>query len=219
MTELFYKLPQKLTARQDLTPADKLIYAIICNYRGKNETAWPSQTTLASKSGMAERTVRRCLQHLQNVGLVEVIKGRGVSNHYTTPANITGVSYAGPGQVGRSTPDNITCEPRTKCPPKRIREKTKEIDKYICPEISQIFDLWGKPPGQYDNDNAERYLKSKGLEWCLKAIKDYPNCVYLGECFNKAKNTKPLMFSPTINFDNVPTPDANEPPKKLTGPS
>lgn len=71
--------------------------------------------------------------------------------------------------------------------PHNIINIIKEINnKYIyTQQIDLLKKLFGKPLGRFDLDNAQRYLKCKGLDWCVKAIKSNPDCLFLGDCFKK----------------------------------
>lgn len=156
MSELFYKISQALCERQDLTPADKLIFAILSNYRGDNETCWPSQTTIARKSGITEKTVRRCLTRLEQAGLLEVFRGIGTSNHYRTPDKITGVDDTNPGKNVPTTPVKMSGEPRTKLPTKRYIEKNHIKDSCGEPEktsfafVLKTGESWHLPQAKLD---------------------------------------------------------------------
>ena len=52
-------------------------------------------------------------------------------------------------------------------------------------DLKKLTDDFGKPLGKYDPDNARRYLRQYGLDWCRKAIRDNSDCVFLTDCFKK----------------------------------
>lgn len=85
MTELFYKLPQILAARKDLTGNDKLVWAIIHDYIGQNPDSWPGIKKIMDKSGLARGTVLASIHKLESIGFLTVERrGFGKSNHYRT---------------------------------------------------------------------------------------------------------------------------------------
>jgi hypothetical protein len=81
--------------------------------------AWPSETTIAYRLGLGERTVRRAVAQLKADGCTKVMRRRGRSNVYfpafadRTEANLAGVEAypkeanlaSNPGQKRPHTPD------------------------------------------------------------------------------------------------------------------
>ena len=68
-------------------------------------------------------------------------------------------------------------------------KNNKNNNIYINPfdlEVEKLARAFGGPLGKYDHDNAIRYLRTKGLDWCIEAIEEHRECVYLGECFKAA---------------------------------
>ena len=84
-TDRFYKMLQDMAARTDLKATDKLIYAVISNYRNENGQAWPGMRILAKDTGCSVNTVERSVKRLEEVGLL-VVKRResGKTNVYRT---------------------------------------------------------------------------------------------------------------------------------------
>jgi biotin operon repressor len=81
--------------------------------------AWPSETRIADRLGIGERTVRRAVKQLKAAGCTKVMRRRGRSNVYfpafadRTEANLAGVEAdpreanlaSNPGQKRPHTPD------------------------------------------------------------------------------------------------------------------
>jgi hypothetical protein len=67
-----------------------------CDADGRN--AWPSQARIAAEAHVSERTVRRCVENLVDLGELTVgihqgvLSGRGKTNYYEIPA-LTNVSH------------------------------------------------------------------------------------------------------------------------------
>ena len=57
MNGKFYKLPQDLAARTDLTPSAKLVYAVIADRIGANGKCWPGERSISRDAGMGLMTV------------------------------------------------------------------------------------------------------------------------------------------------------------------
>lgn len=82
--------------------AFRVAYAVEQFINGKTGEAWPSQGTLAERSGMGERAVRKHLETLQRLGWLTVLNGRD----RTQPRTARGSHYriSSPGQTGTLVP-------------------------------------------------------------------------------------------------------------------
>lgn len=82
--ELFYKLPQDLAARKDLTGSDKVLYAVIITRMGSNGRSWPGIKALMRDCGLCRDTVLKSIRRLEAAGILAVNRrGIGKVNHYT----------------------------------------------------------------------------------------------------------------------------------------
>lgn len=120
--------------------ARMLLLSIADRANDEGMDAWPSQTTLAAKAGVSERTVRRLLDDLVALGELRVEGRPGLTNYYTvvmqsclpltpgpepkhadqapavpsdTPVKMSGVPDGDPGQTVRGA----NCHPGHCCPP------------------------------------------------------------------------------------------------------
>lgn len=83
MTDLFYKLPQDLAARTDITASDKLVFAVIVARIGDNGKSWPGIQSLMRDCGLCRDTVIKSIHRLEAAGLLSVQRrGNGRVNHY-----------------------------------------------------------------------------------------------------------------------------------------
>ena len=59
-------MPRTWTALEDkdLTPMQKLVYACLCKFQGKNEDCFPSHRTIARYCGADVSTVKRAIRVL-----------------------------------------------------------------------------------------------------------------------------------------------------------
>ncbi|MEN9377514.1 MAG: Helix-turn-helix domain [Pseudomonadota bacterium] len=65
-----------LNAAQGISPIERLVLATLSSFANFLSECWPSNQTLADKTGLNERTVRRQIESLQKKGLIER-KSRG----------------------------------------------------------------------------------------------------------------------------------------------
>ncbi|MEZ6068297.1 MAG: helix-turn-helix domain-containing protein [Planctomycetaceae bacterium] len=81
-------LPRSLTTN-NRTVSAKIVRAVLYrlhHYAGGNDWCWPSQSTLAETTDCAEKSVRRAVEAMERLGLIEVRRQRNsagqVCNHY-----------------------------------------------------------------------------------------------------------------------------------------
>lgn len=71
-----------------LSSQDKIVFQVIKSYaNNKTGIAYPSQKTLSANTGMTDRSIRRSLQRLKDIGIIEVIKVKK-NNHYTVNSSL-----------------------------------------------------------------------------------------------------------------------------------
>ena len=81
MNKQHVQLPNNMTADEDVTPQDLLIYVAIKRFMNKNtKEAFPSLATISQKSGASIPTIRKSIKKLQGT-YFEVIK-QGRSQYY-----------------------------------------------------------------------------------------------------------------------------------------
>ena len=72
-------IPTWLMETTEVLPSAKLVFARLAQHAGRNGKAFPRQETLARECGMSERQVRRLLNHLEEVGLIEMEQAQGAA--------------------------------------------------------------------------------------------------------------------------------------------
>lgn len=101
---MFAPIPLKIMRRTDLSANAKLLYARLILFVGENDTAWPSRETLANELGIHLASVKRAINELSLVGLIERQQQRGRTNEYRLLEEIkTNVAHirAGSNEVTR----------------------------------------------------------------------------------------------------------------------
>lgn len=77
-------VPNFILESKDISVGAKLIYAMLLKYAREMDECFPGQDRLAKDIGNGERSVRRWLKELQQVGLVTIKqRGQGRPNLYT----------------------------------------------------------------------------------------------------------------------------------------
>jgi hypothetical protein len=99
MAENFFKLPQVLCERTDLTSSAKIVYAVIVNSIGTKQESWIGHRKIAKLAGVSRRTVSACTEHLGRVGILQIERrDNGQSCLYSIPEkrrrNLTGEESA-----------------------------------------------------------------------------------------------------------------------------
>jgi len=91
----FIQIPIDILGREDLTPADKLVFGMIADHMGQNSVAWPGLRLIAKNCGLDLSTAMRATKRLEVAGLlnVERVEGNpsGRTNRYRlSPASSKG---------------------------------------------------------------------------------------------------------------------------------
>jgi hypothetical protein len=105
VAERFYKLPQDLAARTDLTATAKIVFAVIRDHFGENVGSWPGRPRLSRLCGVTLNSIVKAVADLKAAGLLAVEKRRsGQSNLYTLPQSVpeTGTVLESTGNQNRT---------------------------------------------------------------------------------------------------------------------
>ena len=79
----FTQVPNFILTKADISVGAKLAYAMLLKYAWGDDACFPGQATLATDMGSGERSVRRYLDELEQVKLLEVVqRGLGKTNLY-----------------------------------------------------------------------------------------------------------------------------------------
>lgn len=79
----FTQVPNFILTKGDISVGAKLAYAMLLKYAWDDDACFPGQARLATDMGSGERSVRRYLDELEKVGLLEIVqRGLGKTNLY-----------------------------------------------------------------------------------------------------------------------------------------
>jgi hypothetical protein len=79
----FTQVPNFILTKSDISVGAKLAYAMLLKYAWGDDACFPGQTKLAQDMGSGERSVRRYLEELEKVQLLEIKqRGLGKTNLY-----------------------------------------------------------------------------------------------------------------------------------------
>jgi hypothetical protein len=121
----YASVPHRVLESSKLATSDKIVYQVLLDYLGGNDSVWPSQATIARRTALSIRSVRRSVARLTEVGLISCEVIAGTSNHYTFSApeavlnttagadSVSDVSQPGGGQADRINPDTLSVPPAT----------------------------------------------------------------------------------------------------------
>ena len=121
----YASVPHRVLESSKLAASDKLVYQVLLDYLGGNDSVWPSQATIARRTALSIRGVRRSVARLTEVGLVSCEIVAGTSNHYTFSApeavlnttaeadTVSDLSQHGGGQADRTNPATLSVPPAT----------------------------------------------------------------------------------------------------------
>ncbi len=89
----FTIIPDWLSEAKELSLNEKIVYAVLLRFQGKNEQSWPSRETVAKRAMLSVRSTERSMAKLLSLNWIEKTRfGRGKTNRYrclrTSPANL-----------------------------------------------------------------------------------------------------------------------------------
>lgn len=107
----FTIIPDWLSEEKELGLNEKLVYAILLRFQGKNDQAWPSRETVAKRAMLSVRSTERSIAKLLTLNWIEKTRyGRGKTNRYrclrVSPANLASHPII-TRPVGDSEPANL----------------------------------------------------------------------------------------------------------------
>lgn len=130
---------------QSLSNGDKIVYQVLCSHLFGKAYCFPSINTIASESGITDRSVRRSLARLAKAGLVEIEtrieQGKQKSNKYFVKNILESVGVKSKTEsdvipedisVTDNEKDSVDskCQWVTNCPTKKNKYKNKSNDMY-----------------------------------------------------------------------------------------
>ncbi len=79
----FTQVPNFILTKGDISVGAKLAYAMLLKYAWDDDACFPGQARLASDMGSGERSVRRYLDELEKIELLQIVqRGLGKTNLY-----------------------------------------------------------------------------------------------------------------------------------------
>ncbi|UGS27604.1 helix-turn-helix domain-containing protein [Microbacterium resistens] len=164
-----------------------LVYASLSSRAGMG-AIFPSQATIAEESGLSERTVRRMMGHLEELGVIERRARRGgegransKTDAYTLhpngraegSANLSGRSER-PDTEGRATGQELQCAPL-------IEVDREEVDRASC----SFDDFWAVWPRKDSKKTAQsawaKAIKKTDPNVIVEAARAYAQSPYRPE--------------------------------------
>ena len=133
----FYKLPEDLLNRRDLTLTAKVVFAVLLRRQGGNEEAWTGYKRLADDIGISKMSAIRAVQELEKLGLIEVTaRGGGTKNpnHYKISETVTNCDRSEIETVTKS--DSSKGERVTNCDREQPQNVTDNGNKLLHERVT-----------------------------------------------------------------------------------
>jgi len=139
-------IPASIIERTELTAVEKMLWADIDSFTGKEATWFKSRDTVAREFGVSDRTISRGLNKLVDLGLVRMTSNDGRTRHYVSSL---------PGQSVQSDAPKPTGQTRQDVPIENNREnkKRKQFSMPHREEVVEYFESNGSTVTE-----AEKYL-------------------------------------------------------------
>jgi len=122
----FFAIPYNVARDPRLTPVDKLVFGGLADHlRGRSLSVWPSVARLAELTGQGQRTVRRSIENLadvgyitteQRVGLTQLVTFQAVDSGGVQDLGQNGQGTQDPGQIGTPAESADTSAKTAKTP-------------------------------------------------------------------------------------------------------
>lgn len=123
---------------------DLLVLLALADYADDDHRAWPKIATLAEKCRVSEKTVRRSIRSLEDLGLVEVVRHQeeSKSSDYLLALPSGQIDRGGSGQIDRRPRSPVTG------PPGQIDRASKEGEPSVEPSENRarFEDFWAAYP-------------------------------------------------------------------------
>jgi hypothetical protein len=158
----FFAIPYNVARDPRLTPVDKLVFGGLADHlRGRSMSVWPSVARLAELTGQGERTVRRSIGNLadvgyitteQRIGLTQLVTFQAVDSGGEQDLGQNGQGNQDPGQIGTPAESADTPAKKAKTPAK------------LAPETSRLNTLETPPEG------GDCFRSTQNLKATTKAI-------------------------------------------------
>ncbi len=159
MSELFYKIPQDLAARKDLTGNDKVLYAVIINRIGNNGKCWPGVRTLTKDCGLSIDTVGNSIHRLEAAGLLVVQRrGSGRVNYYQPPGESAPKTSTVEKTKRTENQDTSALKISTEAHRKSGHNKKDQV-KRTTPGGGGFEKFWEAYPRKESKDDAEKAFR------------------------------------------------------------
>ena len=168
----------------------KLVLIGICDrYNDEYNVAWPSIKWLAIAADCSERTVKRKIQTLTEMGLISVDRSPNRTNRYhIEPLRTNPSDNLSPSDTAMSPPSDTHMSPELYRTINKIKGKTKvvewepnEADRQFAQskgldaaEVLEAIRLWDKQNG---NKAAYVDLTAFWQNWCIRDAKKKPKRV------------------------------------------
>lgn len=172
MSQKFYKLPVEIAGRRDLTPASKIVWAVLSNRIGDNGFCWAGVRSIAKDAGVDVSTVLESVRKLEDAGRLRVERrGSGRANHYSLPTSESAGEIQALEKSERwENPNSGAGKIQAQALGKSTLNKTEPLKRTNSMSISSLKDLFEEARKLYPGDKRGldtefENLKRKHKDW------------------------------------------------------
>ena len=155
--------------RHDLTGADIATLTALCTW-WNCEHIYPSQTAIAQRANLTDRGVRRALDHLAELNIVEVRHTAGSTNEYAIHLDAL-LNHDGLVAAGATSHDRLTEQPHTYKPLTPVADRVTEDD--IARARARHDKAAAKKQAQKTQEAQERTEFNKAYPGTKATIRDW----------------------------------------------
>lgn len=155
--------------RHDLTGADIATLTALCTW-WNCEHIYPSQTAIAQRADLTDRGVRKALDHLAELNIVEVRHTAGSTNEYAIHLDAL-LNHDGLVAAGATSHDRLTEQPRTYKPLTPVADRVTEDD--IARARARHDKAAAKKQAQKTQEAQERTEFNKAYPGTKATIRDW----------------------------------------------
>lgn len=123
------RVPNGLARNPNISVQAKAMYLLLASYAGAKGRCWPSVAALAADLGAHERTARKWLAELAQLGVIAVEERPGKPSLYHLTPGADAIPTPGPDVRGTpdadATPERDARTPRAQTPDEEVQEETQ----------------------------------------------------------------------------------------------
>ena len=198
-------IPNWILKLDELSACDKIVYARLSQYAGKDGECFPKQETIAEECGMSISTVNTSIKNLVEIGLLECVKrGQGKTNLYFFLESDL-FDYRIPDN-GNSVNRNVENPLSSNADFRKHSTKENQLKESEKEEPSVIKDLINEDQEMFDN-TVHQILKEKDQEKIQKLRRDWKvfamSINLIDKSYPENRDVLNCLADPLFDFEKI----------------